>query len=98
MFVVPIPYTLQLILLGPYIYVATCKLIILCFWISDSILQVYQYTRQRIPTLNEFCVVCDDAHVFQNGAMLKVSFKIQTSSSILTCHGDELIVYSIVMN
>uniref|UniRef100_A0A8B8DZB2 Poly [ADP-ribose] polymerase n=1 Tax=Crassostrea virginica TaxID=6565 RepID=A0A8B8DZB2_CRAVI len=37
------------------------------------LIQVYQYTRQRIPTLNEFCVVCDDAHVFQNGAMLKPS-------------------------
>lgn len=39
-------------------------------------LQVYQYARQRIPTLNEFCVVCDDAHVFQNGAMLKVGIPI----------------------
>lgn len=37
------------------------------------LIQVYQYARQRIPTLNEFCVVCDDAHVFQNGAMLKPS-------------------------
>ncbi len=35
--------------------------------------QVMQYIRQRLPTLNEFCVVCDEPHVFQNGAMLKVS-------------------------
>ena len=26
---------------------------------------------QRIPTLNEYCVVCDEQHVFQNGSMLK---------------------------
>ncbi|NXD63309.1 PARP6 polymerase, partial [Eolophus roseicapillus] len=25
----------------------------------------------RIPTLNEYCVVCDEQHVFQNGSMLK---------------------------
>ncbi|XP_048737676.2 protein mono-ADP-ribosyltransferase PARP6-like isoform X2 [Ostrea edulis] len=37
------------------------------------LIQVYQYAKQRLPTLNEFCVVCDDAHVFQNGAMLKPS-------------------------
>ena len=37
------------------------------------LLQVLHYARQRIPTLNEFCVVCDEPHVFQNGAMLKVS-------------------------
>ncbi|XP_061172332.1 protein mono-ADP-ribosyltransferase PARP6-like [Saccostrea echinata] len=37
------------------------------------LVQIYQYARQRLPTLNEFCVVCDDAHVFQNGAMLKPS-------------------------
>ena len=36
------------------------------------LLQVMQYTRQRLPTLNEYCVVCDEPHVFQNGAMLKV--------------------------
>ncbi|XP_060070702.1 protein mono-ADP-ribosyltransferase PARP6-like [Ylistrum balloti] len=33
--------------------------------------QLFQYIRQRIPTLNEYCVVCDEPHVFQNGAMLK---------------------------
>ncbi|XP_021359359.1 poly [ADP-ribose] polymerase 6-like [Mizuhopecten yessoensis] len=35
------------------------------------LVQLFQYIRQRIPTLNEYCVVCDEAHVFQNGAMLK---------------------------
>ncbi|CAC5414246.1 PARP6_8 [Mytilus coruscus] len=35
------------------------------------LVQIFQYSRQRLPTLNEFCVVCDEPHVFQNGAMLK---------------------------
>ncbi|XP_064607545.1 protein mono-ADP-ribosyltransferase PARP6-like [Liolophura sinensis] len=35
------------------------------------LVQVYQYARQRIPTLNEYCVVCDEPHVFKNDAMLK---------------------------
>ncbi|XP_033749890.1 LOW QUALITY PROTEIN: protein mono-ADP-ribosyltransferase PARP6-like [Pecten maximus] len=35
------------------------------------LVQMFQYIRQRIPTLNEYCVVCDEPHVFQNGAMLK---------------------------
>ncbi|KAK2172278.1 hypothetical protein NP493_975g04065 [Ridgeia piscesae] len=30
-----------------------------------------KYARQRLLTLNEFCVICDEPHVFQNGAMLK---------------------------
>uniref|UniRef100_A0A8C7I721 Poly [ADP-ribose] polymerase n=1 Tax=Oncorhynchus kisutch TaxID=8019 RepID=A0A8C7I721_ONCKI len=30
-----------------------------------------KYSEQRIPTLNEYCVVCDEQHVFQNGSMLK---------------------------
>lgn len=34
--------------------------------------QVMKYARQRLPTLNEYCVICDEPHVFQNGAMLKV--------------------------
>ncbi|KAL4216613.1 Poly [ADP-ribose] polymerase 6 [Mactra antiquata] len=34
---------------------------------------LFRYVRQRIPTMNEYCVVCDEAHVFQNGAMLKPS-------------------------
>lgn len=32
-----------------------------------------KYAEQRIPTLNEYCVVCDEQHVFQNGSMLKVN-------------------------
>ncbi|XP_077988704.1 protein mono-ADP-ribosyltransferase PARP6-like [Glandiceps talaboti] len=35
------------------------------------LVQVMLYIRNRIPTLNEYCVVCDEPHVFQNGAMLK---------------------------
>lgn len=35
------------------------------------LIQIFRYVRQRIPTLNEYCVVCDEAHIFQNGAMLK---------------------------
>lgn len=34
--------------------------------------QVMRYAEQRIPTLNEYCVACDERHVFQNGPMLKV--------------------------
>uniref|UniRef100_A0AAQ5YQ79 Poly [ADP-ribose] polymerase n=1 Tax=Amphiprion ocellaris TaxID=80972 RepID=A0AAQ5YQ79_AMPOC len=33
--------------------------------------QVMRYAEQRIPTLNEYCVACDERHVFQNGPMLK---------------------------
>ncbi|KAG9355106.1 hypothetical protein JZ751_001819, partial [Albula glossodonta] len=30
-----------------------------------------EYAEQRIPVLNEYCVVCDEPHVFQNGPMLR---------------------------
>uniref|UniRef100_A0AAX7U5I1 Poly [ADP-ribose] polymerase n=1 Tax=Astatotilapia calliptera TaxID=8154 RepID=A0AAX7U5I1_ASTCA len=39
-----------------------------CFLCS---LFIMKYSEQRIPTLNEYCVVCDEQHVFQNGSMLK---------------------------
>ncbi|KAM9376044.1 protein mono-ADP-ribosyltransferase PARP6-like [Pholidichthys leucotaenia] len=35
------------------------------------LVQIMKYIEQRIPTLNEYCVICDERHVFQNGAMLK---------------------------
>nr|XP_046249935.1 protein mono-ADP-ribosyltransferase PARP6-like [Scatophagus argus] len=35
------------------------------------LVQIMRYAEQRIPTLNEYCVVCDERHVFQNGPMLK---------------------------
>ncbi|NXA33187.1 PARP6 polymerase, partial [Eudromia elegans] len=35
------------------------------------LVQIMKYAEQRIPTLNEYCVVCDEQHVFQNGSMLK---------------------------
>ncbi|XP_076589330.1 protein mono-ADP-ribosyltransferase PARP6-like isoform X1 [Chaetodon auriga] len=35
------------------------------------LVQVMRYAEQRIPTLNEYCVVCDERHVFQNGPLLK---------------------------
>ena len=37
------------------------------------LLQIMQYVYQRLPTMNEFCVVCDEPHVFERGGMLKVS-------------------------
>uniref|UniRef100_A0A4W5PNY4 Uncharacterized protein n=1 Tax=Hucho hucho TaxID=62062 RepID=A0A4W5PNY4_9TELE len=36
------------------------------------LVQVMKYAEQRIPTLNEYCVVCDERHVFQYASMLKV--------------------------
>uniref|UniRef100_A0A3B4WY46 Poly(ADP-ribose) polymerase family member 6 n=1 Tax=Seriola lalandi dorsalis TaxID=1841481 RepID=A0A3B4WY46_SERLL len=35
------------------------------------LVQIMRYAEQRMPTLNEYCVVCDEQHVFQNGPMLK---------------------------
>uniref|UniRef100_A0A4W4HJ56 Poly [ADP-ribose] polymerase n=1 Tax=Electrophorus electricus TaxID=8005 RepID=A0A4W4HJ56_ELEEL len=35
------------------------------------LIQTMEYAEQRIPVLNEFCVVCDEPHVFQNGPMLR---------------------------
>uniref|UniRef100_A0A8D3AFT9 Poly [ADP-ribose] polymerase n=1 Tax=Scophthalmus maximus TaxID=52904 RepID=A0A8D3AFT9_SCOMX len=35
------------------------------------LVQIMRYAGQRMPTLNEYCVVCDERHVFQNGPMLK---------------------------
>ncbi|XP_075064435.1 protein mono-ADP-ribosyltransferase PARP6 isoform X1 [Mixophyes fleayi] len=35
------------------------------------LVQIMKYAEQRIPTLNEYCVVCDEQHVFQNASMLK---------------------------
>ncbi|XP_064792643.1 protein mono-ADP-ribosyltransferase PARP8-like isoform X1 [Oncorhynchus masou masou] len=35
------------------------------------LVQTMEYADQRIPVLNEFCVVCDEPHVFQNGPMLR---------------------------
>ncbi|KAE8296158.1 Poly [ADP-ribose] polymerase 6 [Larimichthys crocea] len=31
------------------------------------LVQIMRYAEQRILTLNEYCVVCDERHVFQNG-------------------------------
>uniref|UniRef100_A0AAY5EM48 Poly [ADP-ribose] polymerase n=1 Tax=Electrophorus electricus TaxID=8005 RepID=A0AAY5EM48_ELEEL len=33
--------------------------------------QLLSQTQTQIPVLNEFCVVCDEPHVFQNGPMLR---------------------------
>uniref|UniRef100_A0A8C7XCN9 Poly [ADP-ribose] polymerase n=1 Tax=Oryzias sinensis TaxID=183150 RepID=A0A8C7XCN9_9TELE len=43
-----------------------CKAIHMLFFV-----QIMRYAEQRIPTLNEYCVICDERHVFQNGPMLK---------------------------
>lgn len=37
--------------------------LVMCVW----------YLRQRMKTCHEFCVICDQHHVFQHGAMLKPS-------------------------
>lgn len=50
--------------------VLTGNTTVISFW------QIMKYSEQRIPTLNEYCVVCDEQHVFQNGSMLKVMRKI----------------------
>ena len=38
-----------------------------------SLLQLMLYARQRLLTLNEFCIVCDEPDVFLNAPMLKVN-------------------------
>uniref|UniRef100_A0AAR2LTE2 Poly [ADP-ribose] polymerase n=1 Tax=Pygocentrus nattereri TaxID=42514 RepID=A0AAR2LTE2_PYGNA len=38
---------------------------------AKSPLHIFSTLQQRIPVLNEFCVVCDEPHVFQNGPMLR---------------------------
>lgn len=39
--------------------------------------QTIEFAEQRIPVLNEYCVVCDEPHVFQNGPMLRVSSNLE---------------------
>ncbi|MEJ1275710.1 hypothetical protein NN561_006607 [Cricetulus griseus] len=39
---------------------------------SSSQPPTIEFAEQRIPVLNEYCVVCDEPHVFQNGPMLRV--------------------------
>lgn len=54
---------------------ASCLLIILSrlYYALSSCSQTIEFAEQRIPVLNEYCVVCDEPHVFQNGPMLRVS-------------------------
>lgn len=35
------------------------------------LVQIMKYAEQRLLTLNEYCVICDERHLFQNGPMLK---------------------------
>ncbi|XP_019496993.1 PREDICTED: poly [ADP-ribose] polymerase 8 [Hipposideros armiger] len=44
-----------------------------CVPIRDRgfLVQTIEFAEQRIPVLNEYCVVCDEPHVFQNGPMLR---------------------------
>jgi len=35
------------------------------------LVMVMAYARRRIPTLNDYCVICDRPHVFATGSMLK---------------------------
>ncbi|XP_044302219.1 protein mono-ADP-ribosyltransferase PARP8 isoform X2 [Varanus komodoensis] len=38
---------------------------------NGFLVQTIEFAEQRIPVLNEYCVVCDEPHVFQNGPMLR---------------------------
>lgn len=53
----------------------SCLLIILSrlYYSLFCCSQTIEFAEQRIPVLNEYCVVCDEPHVFQNGPMLRVS-------------------------
>ncbi|KAM9251524.1 protein mono-ADP-ribosyltransferase PARP8-like isoform 1-T1 [Cariama cristata] len=44
-----------------------------CILVRDRgfLVQAIEFAEQRIPVLNEYCVVCDEPHVFQNGPMLR---------------------------
>ncbi|XP_054040382.1 protein mono-ADP-ribosyltransferase PARP8-like isoform X2 [Rissa tridactyla] len=44
-----------------------------CILVRDRgfLVQTIEFAEQRIPVLNEYCVVCDEPHVFQNGPMLR---------------------------
>nr|KAF6355689.1 poly(ADP-ribose) polymerase family member 8 [Myotis myotis] len=44
-----------------------------CIPIRDRgfLVQTIEFAEQRIPVLNEHCVVCDERHVFLNGPMLR---------------------------
>ncbi|XP_056680907.1 protein mono-ADP-ribosyltransferase PARP8 isoform X3 [Monodelphis domestica] len=44
-----------------------------CIPVRDRgfLIQTIEFAEQRIPVLNEYCVVCDEPHVFQNGPMLR---------------------------
>ncbi|XP_075581681.1 protein mono-ADP-ribosyltransferase PARP8-like isoform X1 [Pelecanus crispus] len=44
-----------------------------CILVRDCgfLVQTIEFAEQRIPVLNEYCVVCDEPHVFQNGPMLR---------------------------
>ncbi|XP_009868080.1 PREDICTED: poly [ADP-ribose] polymerase 6, partial [Apaloderma vittatum] len=46
------------------------------------LVQIMKYAEQRIPTLNEYCVVCDEQHVFQNGSMLKAE-EVATGAEVV---------------
>lgn len=52
------------------LYQRTTRLGGVLMWMM--LLQIMEYAKQRIPVLNEFCVVCDEPHVFENGPMLRV--------------------------
>lgn len=55
--------------------------------------QLMKYTEQRMLTLNEHCVICDERHVFQNGPMLKV----QTLNQSFVAHNLVITIFSILM-
>lgn len=55
-----------------------------------------EFAEQRIPVLNEYCVVCDEPHVFQNGPMLRVSafvYKYITSHALFGAHASDIFFF-----
>ena len=60
--------------------------------------QTMEYAEQRIPVLNEFCVVCDEPHVFQNGPMLRVSRTLQYPAGTLQYPARTLLQHGLYCN
>ncbi|GAB1292162.1 Protein mono-ADP-ribosyltransferase PARP8 [Apodemus speciosus] len=57
-----------------------------CIPIRDRgfLVQTIEFAEQRIPVLNEYCVVCDEPHVFQNGPMLRRAAVANLEASTLS--------------
>ncbi|GAB0203375.1 hypothetical protein GRJ2_002803100 [Grus japonensis] len=63
-----------------------------CILVRDCgfLVQTIEFAEQRIPVLNEYCVVCDEPHVFQNGPMLRVTVpSTQVHTGVPACPGQQ---------